>query len=230
MEKNELKKEIDVLIESIKKQADRMNLQNNLSMVELEVLHHKIQKLYEKSILIHHLPAKQEPVPAISTPSLPRTVNVEERISLSVNEEPISDKTPKQEPAIPVQAVSVPEPEIQKTQVESAPPADLFGSVLQPEQKTVVKAKPEKDRIPKMLRKPVTDLQKAISINDKFRFINELFDGNATEFHVAVNQVNSCGNYEDADRYVSNIRDIYGWKEENEVVGIFLELVERRFL
>ncbi len=230
MDKNELKKEIDVLIESIKKQADRMNAQDNLTMVELEVLHHKIQKLYEKSILIHHLPALPPALPPVNQPREP----------LAREEEPVKPipiSNPPQEIIAAATAVHTPEPtplspvkEIQRTLVESIPTPDLFGASAQTNQKPALKAKPERDKPARMMRLAVADLQKAISINDKFRFINELFDGNVKEYQAALQSVNTCGNFEDADRYVSNIREIYGWNEENEVVGIFMDLVERRFL
>jgi hypothetical protein len=214
MEKNGLKQEIDVLIESIKKQADRMNAQNNLSPVELEVLHHKIQKLYEKSILIHHLPSEQ-PKPIIQ-PARQETEDKTPPPPVHREAEPVlAERTlPKEE--------KIPEP------VKST--TDLFGEPAAARIKSVLKTTAEKDRQPKPLRKPIPDLKAAISINDKFRFINDLFQGNATEFNIALNQINSCEGSDDADTYVTNIRDIYQWKEDNESVVLFLELVERRFL
>jgi hypothetical protein len=218
MEKSELKSEIDILIESIKKQADRMNTQDNLSAVELEVLHHKIQKLYEKSILIHHLPSEQSKV----TSEIPRTIAPPE----VKKEEPLQ---------APVPAAAAPERELLQTPepiaAKPASAADLFGGSLQPEVKPFGKPKTEKEaKSIGGLRKPILDLQKSISINDKFRFINELFEGNSTEFNVALNQINSCPAFEEADRYVSNVKRIYQWKDDSEAVSIFLDLVERRFL
>ncbi|MFI5149905.1 MAG: hypothetical protein ACHQRM_09250 [Bacteroidia bacterium] len=211
MEKNGLKQEIDVLIESIKKQADRMNAQNNLSMVELEVLHHKIQKLYEKSILIHHLPVTEEKKPVVPEVSL--QVDVPQP-------PPVIQSDPGLQEKNAVTEEKTPEPFKQTV--------DLFGEPAKA--KPAVKAAPEKERVQKTIRKPIPDLKAAISINDKFRFINELFQGNATEFNIALNQINSCEGSDDADTYITNIREIYQWKDENESVGIFLDLVERRFL
>jgi|GEM_PF-1696654 hypothetical protein len=215
MEKKALKQEIDVLIESIKKQADRMNAQDNLSMVELEVLHHKIQKLYEKSILIHHLPPSEEKKKEFTIQQQP----AEEKIIPAV-QQPDAVIHP------PVQKNS----EEEKKQTDVKQTTDLFGETATGRSKVSFKTPAEKDRQPKAIRKPIPDLKAAISINDKFRFINDLFHGNATEFNIALNQINSCQGSEDAETYVSNIRDIYQWKDESESVEIFLELVERRFL
>jgi hypothetical protein len=227
MEKKELKHEIDVLIESIKKQADRMNTQESLSMVELEVLHHKIQKLYEKSILIHHLPATPKE-PLVAPPVTPAMVKEPEPMKAeTITEEPKKEVVTEAAEKIQ-EPILQPSPPPVKT--ETKPKIDLFGEETKSESKPVVKVKPEKDKGATPTRKPISDLPKAISINDKFRFINELFHGNATEFNIALNQINTCSEFNDADRYVSNIRDIYHWKEENEVVTLFLDLVERRFL
>ncbi len=221
MEKKELKQEIDVLIESIKNQADRMNAQSNLSMVELEVLHHKIQKLYEKSILIHHLPAVETKV--AETIIVPQTV-IHTEIPIR-REEPLPE-VPKKIPQ------SDPEPSpmpVAKTTPETKTAVDLFGENATSEPRLAGKIKLEKEKGSSM-RKPVADLLKAIGINDKFRYINELFDGNSNEYNIAVNQINTCSEYADADRYVANIREIYHWKDESEVVSLFMDLVERRFL
>jgi len=221
MEKKELKHEIDVLIESIKNQADRMNAQSNLSMVELEVLHHKIQKLYEKSILIHHLPAAETKV--AETITVPQPVIYKE---IPVRREEPLPEVPKKIPQADPEPSPMP---VSKTTLESKTAVDLFGENATSEPKLVVKAKLEKEKGSSM-RKPVVDLLKAIGINDKFRYINELFDGNSNEYNIAINQINACSEYTDADRYVANIREIYHWSDESEVVSLFMDLVERRFL
>jgi hypothetical protein len=230
MYKTELKKEIDILIDSIKKQADRMNIQSNLSPVELEVLHHKIQKLYEKSILIHHLPKTDFP---FATPPLEPVAGLPVQQKTEI---PVTKDEPGALPT-PIES-SIETPSTTKTSAPPIPEAeaiaagDLFGGTIQQEIKSA-KPKPEKEREKtqnKPFRKPIADLKAAIGINDKFRFINELFDGNATEFNIALNQINSCTGYEDADTYITNIRSIYKWDQDKEVVVLFLDLVERRFL
>jgi hypothetical protein len=245
MQKNELKKEIDALIDSIKKQADRMNTENSLSKVELELFHHKIQKLYEKSILIHHLPVEEEkivlspPAQIPVAPPAPIVQDVKPVVPVRfIREEAPEDHTPeplkeniKNQQQVP-EPVSIPKaeiPEIKKTP-EAKPANDLFGSTVQAESKMTFRMKTEKDKPPRIVRKPIPDLKVAVGVNDKFRFINDLFHGNSTEYHIALNQINTCNGFEEADIYITNIREIYNWKEDSEVVAIFLDLVQRRFL
>ncbi len=233
MQKQELKKEIDALIDSIKKQADRMNTEDSLSKVELELFHHKIQKLYEKSILIHHLPAPEErsaPSQAVQPVEETKTIipiryPAEETMPVSPKEEPqkqdfIADSIPSVKPITP---------EVKRVP-ETKTGSDLFGSNIQAESKMTFRMKAEKEKAPKIVRKPIPDLKVAIGVNDKFRYINELFHGNSTEYHIALNQINTCSGFEEADIYLANIGNIYEWKEDNEVVDMFFDLVQRRFL
>jgi hypothetical protein len=224
MEKRELKQEIDILIESIKKQADRMNAQDNLSMVELEVLHHKIQKLYEKSILIHHLPSDVVKV-AVEVPAPPAHKPLSESKKEETQPETLRPQLAKENGSAPKPTLEV------IIEGENKTTQDLFGEALKTEGRITAKAKTDKEqKTGGVMRKPITDLQRAISINDKFRFINELFEGNSTEFNIALNQINSCPEFDDADRYVSNLKRIYHWKDDSETVSLILDLVERRFL
>ena len=69
-----------------------------------------------------------------------------------------------------------------------------------------------------------------ININDKFRFINELFSANSTEYNIAIEQLNSANSLKDARNYFKGLKEIYFWKEENELAKILNTLIEKRFL
>ena len=68
-----------------------------------------------------------------------------------------------------------------------------------------------------------------ININDKFRFINELFSGNANEYQIAIDQLNATTNMHEATVFLNGLKDIYSWKEENELVKNLMSLVAKRF-
>lgn len=69
----------------------------------------------------------------------------------------------------------------------------------------------------------------AININDKFRFINELFASNATEYNIAVEQMNSINSLDEMMSYLKGLTSIYAWKEDNEVVKNLFALAQKRF-
>ena len=68
-----------------------------------------------------------------------------------------------------------------------------------------------------------------ISINDKFRMINDLFSGNANEYNIAIEQINTVNTLDDAMIYIKGLKDIYMWKEEHEMVKKIIALTQKRF-
>lgn len=69
----------------------------------------------------------------------------------------------------------------------------------------------------------------AISINDKFRFINELFASNATEYNIAIEQINAVSSLNELNNYLKGLTSIYMWKDDNEVVKTLFSLAQKRF-
>lgn len=71
--------------------------------------------------------------------------------------------------------------------------------------------------------------QLSIGLNDKFRFINELFAQNNSEYNIALQQLNTVNSWRDAEVYLNSLKNLYGWKENNEVLKYFYALVKKRF-
>ena len=69
----------------------------------------------------------------------------------------------------------------------------------------------------------------AININDKFRFINELFKINSKEYEVAIEQLNTVNSMDEANAYLRGLKTIYNWDDENEMVKKLYVLVQKRF-
>ncbi|TXC78998.1 hypothetical protein [Luteibaculum oceani] len=83
----------------------------------------------------------------------------------------------------------------------------------------------------KLKKAPIDDLKKAIGINQRYQFINELFKQNADHFNQVVDELNKCNSYKEALTIVK--RDVapnYKWNEEDNNVLAFMDLVERRHL
>ena len=69
----------------------------------------------------------------------------------------------------------------------------------------------------------------AIGINDKFRFMNELFSQNSTEYNIAIEQINNVNNWGEAEIYLNSLKAVYEWDEKNEAVLAFFAAVKKRF-
>jgi anion-transporting ArsA/GET3 family ATPase len=76
----------------------------------------------------------------------------------------------------------------------------------------------------------INDLRTSIGINQKFLFMNDLFEGENTVFNNAINRLNSCGNGDEAKTILFEYSLKYGWRNDSERVIQFFELIERRYL
>jgi hypothetical protein len=74
---------------------------------------------------------------------------------------------------------------------------------------------------------PVADIWSAITINERFLFIRELFGNDPEEFKNTVTLLNSLGSWESARKFMS---DRFEWDKNNPVAIDFLNVVRRRFL
>ena len=77
-----------------------------------------------------------------------------------------------------------------------------------------------------MQSKPITDLTKAIGVNDKFLFIRELFDGNRDHYHEAIQLLNEIPTFGEAQTY---LHETFDWNWEDPVTKKFIELIKRKF-
>lgn len=81
----------------------------------------------------------------------------------------------------------------------------------------------------KLHHKPIKDLKAAIGINEKFLFINQLFEGNLQTYSSAVEKINATADLSTARQIAADLAGQLNWDDDNEHVKNFMELVERRF-
>ncbi len=77
---------------------------------------------------------------------------------------------------------------------------------------------------------PVKDLRKAVGINDRFLFINDLFRGDETMYERSIKTINSFNIYAEAEYWISReLKTKLGWNKDHTSVLHFDQLVKRRF-
>lgn len=83
----------------------------------------------------------------------------------------------------------------------------------------------------KLNKSSVANLKTAMSVNQKFKFIAELFNNDAKAFETAIEQINSCKSFIEADEYIQNqLTRRFEWEKQHPTVKEIMTLVERRFL
>ena len=77
---------------------------------------------------------------------------------------------------------------------------------------------------------PVKDLKKAIGVNDRYQYINELFRGDEAMYERSIKTINSFAIFPEAEYWIRReLKLKLGWDDKNETVQQFDQLVRRRF-
>ncbi len=75
----------------------------------------------------------------------------------------------------------------------------------------------------------VGDLTKAISINDKFIYIKELFHNRGEDFSASIRQLNECQNLEDAFDCLEQLKQKFFWDTKTDAYLSFCDLLRRKY-
>jgi hypothetical protein len=177
---------------------------------------HKLQKQIQELAPVLELFVEQTIQPSVKDcEKLQKHLNeLQERVAIykhHMNETELS-------PSFNIHArISGAAPETEETALKTPPPL---------EEKTTSREFSEEKQKPEPVKsiKPL-----AVSVNDKFRFINELFSQNNPEYHIALEQLSGLSTWSDTEIYLNSLKSLYGWKENNEVVRHLYSLAKKRF-
>ena len=73
------------------------------------------------------------------------------------------------------------------------------------------------------------DIRSFIGINEKFRFINELFDGNLRIYDETIQKLNRAGSSTESDMILTDLKEVFSWKTGEETAQLFRNAVMKRF-
>jgi hypothetical protein len=77
---------------------------------------------------------------------------------------------------------------------------------------------------------PVKDLKRAIGINERFLYLNELFRGDEAMYERSIKTINSFSIFPEAEYWIRReLKTKLGWKDSDPTVMQFDQLVKRRF-
>ncbi|MDE3183693.1 MAG: hypothetical protein KGM16_09770 [Bacteroidota bacterium] len=77
---------------------------------------------------------------------------------------------------------------------------------------------------------PIKDLRKAIGVNDRFLFINELFRGDEAMYERSIKTIQNFTIYAEAEFWIKReLKVKIGWLDSHPVVKQFDQLIKRRF-
>lgn len=138
----------------------------------------------------------------------------EEELAKEAPEEAVTDETPVEESPV---AEVAPEPEPEAGEVSESLNDRMRAETEEP---TLAK---------KLQKRPIKDLKTAIGINQKFLFMNELFEGENQLYYDALDYLNGLTDFNEAEGYLTELSDRYTWDWSSKQVKHFVSLVERRY-
>jgi len=227
MEKNIVKEEIIKLLEIIIEQSEIVcQRTDQIPQIEIDIVLSNIRELYEK----------YKDLDQLNKPKIGQTEPVaEKKQATKIIKEKIVIKEPEPKEKI------IPNPAgAGRDELFATPPsADLFTShptiadKFKDEKKllneVLSETKTDKSLAAKMKKSPIKDLKVAIGINEKYKLINQLFEGNLQKYNESISKLNEFGNFEEAEKYINSLKTEYNWEENNEVYAELCELVTRRY-
>lgn len=119
------------------------------------------------------------------------------------------------------------EPDFEEIEV-TAPAGAVLGDVINHDVQTLADTiAPQRGATSELRRgEPVTDLRRAIGINDKFLLIRDLFGGDGSAYEEAIGALNA---FEDFDECMIYIAENYAWNPNSDGAKFMMELLERKF-
>ena len=191
---------------------------NYISQIDIDLFLENIRDLYEFSIVLGKLndrDRKQIQSPPKEKVEIIKNYPKEKEIPVETIHEPI----------IPIHR-DKPKPSESKKKVNKINSGVLFEEFSI----TIEEIKPLQENInPK--NEAITDIKTIIGINEKFLFMNELFDGNLEEYNASMDLINNCMNASDAEQKIFlELQPKYHWDMNSSIVKSLLTLVERRFI
>lgn len=201
---DELKKEIEFISEEA----------TNIPMIEIDIALEKLSIIYEKLLQLKLNSAMTEEIGFLSKNSsllrklIPEINNQKEEADNQIKEE---KKVKKQEETTTKKKILAETLGVQKSTL-----ADILANSLKIKETAIEQLK------------PISDLKKSISLNDKMMFIKEIFNGNAEKYNECLEKLNNFKSLEEALNFLNSTITVN--KENNNALQSLLELVYRRYM
>jgi outer membrane biosynthesis protein TonB len=223
-----------ILLEKINALHKSVSLDGGeVSNIERDLMLSYIRQFYE-AYLNTDTSAAPQPMsrtvaPPPPAPPVERTIS--EPLPPRVEVEPApAPPPPKPAPVVEVPApppAPKPEPVVEVPAPAPAPAKKTASSGVE----ALFKHKAAKELSEKLSQQAITDLTRAMSINDKLLYSNELFGRDMAAMNETLQQLNKLNSMEEARELLIDIAETNDWTEEErtDVAESFIKLVRRKY-
>ena len=85
---------------------------------------------------------------------------------------------------------------------------------------------PNKATVEQIAKGAISDINKAVGVNDRYLLIRDLFGGSAEEYERVVATLNAFDNLEDCMIYID---EHFDWNPNSDGAKMLMELLERKY-
>ena len=252
MKKEKIILQLGVEIDTFKAHIQRLKKEDyTLHQLDVELLQQKTRQLYDMLFELENVVKPQD----IVSPK-PVTVKEKELKEEKKSIEPQRQKPTEEKPEKPKSIAQPEETIIEKPAVEppQPPPEEPLTAPKEekmqpsPEQTDVPKSNfdlfsesgtatigdqftgsDEQNLADKMQGGRVSDLRQSIGINEKFLFINELFNGDMGRYNKAVDELNELKTLQGAETFLLELKVQNQWENDLDAYLKLKDLTERKF-
>jgi len=183
----------------------------------------KPQRVKRKVEVIKSTPKPPPPAPKPAPAPAPRVIQLSEEVQDLVAEAKTTPAPP------PMPTLKSPTPIVKAAPAPPPPPP----AVEENEEVTALfSEKKATDLSEKLSSLPVTDLMKAMGLNERILTVNELFGGDANEFKKVMNDLNRFSNFDEAKQYLSaNVIEKHDWTKRSKKgkAKVLIKTIRRRY-
>jgi len=210
------------LVNKLHKKAKKLE-NGKLTTANLEAMLEESREIYERITVLRYkaliedieeeVSVVEEPIPVFETPKEENTMEeVVEEIALN-----FSIPTKEDSDSIPANQKNLLD-EIQEIDDIKTSVNDQFSS-----SKELTLAE-------KLNKSKIEDLRSVIGLNQKFLFMNDLFQGEKEFYDKTLDKLNECNSFEEATIYLKEeVEEIYDWALDSKSVIDFKKLIGRKF-
>ena len=198
---------------------------------EVEEISRKVEDIVPEKVNPVELPVQEEKNEEFSKqvvkkePDVVQTVvEKEKKPEIEQNIKILNDNQQKiQAPVEEAKKTEMPKPVAQQTTY------DLFAESGDNPVAEKLKPKEEVSIADKMQMSKITNIREAIGINDKFLFINGLFNGDLEKYNKTLDEFNDLITKQGVETYLREVKIQYRWDQESDAFVRFKEIVDRKF-
>ncbi len=217
--------QLQELLETIQEQYEAIKeTEGRVPQIEFDILLENLRKVYDQ---VHLLQRMNDPsiTPVQTAPSSPAKPRPVPKSRMKPGPPATESSKPEIKSVEPPKAAILKE-ETQEEKASKKADMDLFS-----DEDPTFTIKLQEAREKSLPQKPeqVEHLKSLISINDKFIFINELFDGNLKEYNEAIETLNGFQEKNEALDYLDLLRKKNLWELGSGTFMKLKEILEKKY-